>query len=174
MEIDVSTYPSRAFIRFTAQNQLIADLTGQPVHAMVQRLGGESYTQQVMPGNQPNMINPANSDLGLDLDISINHQSSAHDLNGDIQASEQHSPAELISQADDRAFEEAILDETLFDEIAKTSFNPNRYPELYQSCGTRRAAAAIEAQVAAEIVAIYQQIKQQQQCSIVRGLNSLL
>ncbi len=52
MKIDPTTYPSRAFIRFTAQNQLLADLTGEPMLTMVKRSGGENYAQQVKPDDR--------------------------------------------------------------------------------------------------------------------------
>ncbi len=173
MEIDASTYPSRAFIRFTAQNQLMADLTGRPITAMVQRLGGESYVQQVMPEDQPKTLHPDDSNLGFSLGMSVNPVES----NGSYGDSQVHAQTPLDppgSEVPHNGSETEILDEALFEEIAKTSFSPNRYPELYQSCGTRRAAAAIEAQVAKEIVATYKQIKQKQQCPIVQGLNGLL
>jgi len=142
MEIDASTYPSRAFIRFTAQNQLLADLTGKPITAMIQRQTGENYVQQVMPTNGDSLDELCSEDADASSENTVS--------------------------------ESATLDEALFEEIAKTSFSPNRYPELYQSCGTRRAAAAIEIQVANEIVAIYKEIKKQQQNPIVQNLNSLL
>ncbi|MGA7934185.1 MAG: hypothetical protein WCA35_11610 [Kovacikia sp.] len=129
MEIDPRTYPSRAFIRFTAQNQLRAELTGQSFTTSVQRLGGESYVQQITPGD----------------------------------------PADSISEALD-----SVLDEALFEEIASTAFNTNRHPELYESCGTQRAAKAIEIRVAAEIVETYLQFKLKQRCPIVESLNALL
>jgi hypothetical protein len=130
MEIDPRTYPSRAFIWFTAENQLIADLTGQSFTASVQRSGGERYVQQVTPSN----------------------------------------PAESTREAP----EDRVLDKALFEEIARTTFHKNRYPELYQSCGTPEAAKAVEAKVAAELVETYRQIKQKQKCPIVERLNGLL
>jgi predicted nucleic acid-binding protein len=130
MEIDPSTYPSRAFIRFTAQNQLRANLTGESITVSVQRLGEAGSLQQVTP----------------------------------------HHTMEATSDAP----EDSLLDEVLFEEIAKTTFSANRYPELYQPCGTQRAAKAIEAQVAAEIVEAYHQIKQRQKCPLVERLNNLL
>ncbi|HEY9661128.1 MAG TPA: hypothetical protein V6C65_21965, partial [Allocoleopsis sp.] len=95
MEIDPGTYPSRAFIRFTAQNQLLSDLTGQPILMIVQRLGEESCTQHVIP------MDNTTSDVVLE------------------------------------ASPDAVFDEALFEEIAQTAFSASRYPELYQSCGTR-------------------------------------
>jgi hypothetical protein len=49
MDINPKTYPSRAFIRFTAHNQLTADATGRSVVASVQRLGGKTYMQAAEP-----------------------------------------------------------------------------------------------------------------------------
>lgn len=130
MDIDSRTYPSRAFIRFTAQNQLRADLTGQTFTITVQRAGESSYMQQVAPSNS----------------------------------------VDLLSEDS----EAVLLDEDLFEEVAKTLFHADRYPELYQSCGTPKAAKAVEAKVAAELVATYLQIKLKQQCPIVKRLNALL
>lgn len=130
MEIDPTTYPSRAFIRFMAQNQLKADLTGLSFTATVQRADGDAYVQSVEPSN----------------------------------------PTESFSEAP----EDAELDEVLFEEIARTLFNSKRYPELYESCGTQKAAKALEAKVAAELVQSYLQIKRKQRCPIVERLNALL
>ncbi|SRR5579883_2162553 len=130
MSIDPSTYPSRAFIRFMAQNQLRADLTGQSFTTSIQRSGGESYLQQVTPNRS--------------------------------EAFTSETP------------EDAVLDEDLFEEIAKTTFSASRYPELYQSCGTHRAAKAVETRVANELIDTYRQIKQKQNCALVERLNALL
>jgi hypothetical protein len=126
MPLDPSTYPSRAFIRFAAQNQLLADITGSPISTFVQRMGEEASAQQVIPSE--------GSDTSL----------------------------------------ETSLDEELFEEVAQIVFNSNRYPELYESCGSKRAAAAVEARIADEFVETYKQIKQKQNCSLVQRLNSLL
>lgn len=149
MKIDASTYPSRAFIRFTAQNQLLADLTGRPITTVIQRHVGESYVQPVLPTNRADKT---------DQLASLGEPASQNIAEG----------------SKNTVSEPETLDEALFEEIARTSFSPNRYPELYQSCGTRRAAAAIEIQVANEIVAIYQQIKKQQRNPMVQNLNGLL
>jgi len=129
MTIDPSTYPSRAFILFTAQNQLLADLTGQSFTAFVKRSGGEHYVQ----------VSPTDD---------------AEPLSGDPQ--------------------DAVLDEAFFEEIATTAFNAHRYPELYQSSGTQRAAKAVEARIAAELVETYKQIKLKKERPIVQSLNNLL
>lgn len=130
MEIDPRTYPSRAFIRFTAQNQLRADLTGQSFIANVHRGHEESYVKHITPSN--------------------------------------------ASAAMSDASEDAVLDEALFEEIAKTAFNAVRHPELYQSCGTAKAAKAVEDKVTAELIEAYLQIKLKQRCPIVARLNALL
>lgn len=129
MNIDPSTYPSRAFIRFTAENQLQADLTGKSFTTMTQRLGEEHSVQEVTPGD----------------------------------------PMEATDLP-----ENATLDQALFEEIAQITFNSNRYPELYQSCGTRKAAKAVELRVAAELVATYKWIKRARECPIVQSLNRRL
>jgi DNA-binding GntR family transcriptional regulator len=130
MTLDPNTYPSRSFIRFSAQNQLRADLTGQSFTAVIKRSGGESYVQQVAPRNSADSV------------------------------------CEVL--------EDTTLDEALFEEIARTTFTTNRYPELYQSCGTQSAAKAVEARVAAELVETYLQITLKQRCPIVQSLNNRL
>lgn len=175
MEIDPTTYPSRSFIRFTAQNQLVADLTGRPITVMVKRLGGESYTQQVTPVDQPDSDKADTPDLGFRFGLSLNMSQAEDPLSGDSQEPSPPPNAEdLAAVPTSETGEHPVLDEALFEEVAKITFSSNRYPELYQSCGTRRAAQAIEVQVANEIVAAYKQIKQKQDCPIVKRLNGLL
>lgn len=169
MEIDPKTYPSRSFIRFTAQNQILADLTGQPINTFVQRFGGESYVQQVTPGDQPNPKSSNSNNQGIDLRMGLSVTPVTPDSLFDG-----HNLQNTSEQVSENNPQESIFDEELFEEIAKVTFSPNRYPELYQSCGTQKAAAQVEAQVADEIVATYKRIKQQQECPIVQSLNSLL
>jgi hypothetical protein len=66
MDIDPRTYPSRAFIRFTAQNQLRADLTGQSFTTSVKRADGETYIQQVNPSDLAEPISEVPEDRILD------------------------------------------------------------------------------------------------------------
>lgn len=169
MEIDPKTYPSRSFIRFTAQNQILADITGQPINTFVQRFGGESYVQQVIPGDQPNPKSSNSNNSGADLRMGLSVNPVTPDSLFDS-----HNSQNTSEQVSENNPQESIFDEKLFEEIAKITFSPNRYPELYQSCGTSRAAVAVETQVADEIVATYKRIKQQQDCPVVQSLNALL
>lgn len=171
MDIDPKTYPSRTFARFTAHNQLMADITGQPIVASVQRLGGKTFTQEAIPdGEAPSVKSDSEaSSSAFQMNMSINvagHQGrdrQAPGLSGDTPESDLETSLPGPS-----------LDEALFAEIVKTTLNPTRFPDLYRSCGTQEAAMEVEAMVAAEIVSAYRRIKQNQDCSVVQGLNKLL
>lgn len=170
MDIDPRTYPSRTFVRFTAHNQLMADATGMPITASIQRLGGNTYTQQVLPeGESPSSLNdPNGTESGFSMGLSMNPISDKNTTD---------SGAEMVGSAEPTSEDEASVcgvDEALFEEIIKTTLNPNRFPELYQCCGTQKAAAEVETRVAAEVVAAYRQINRKQNCPIVQRLNSLL
>jgi hypothetical protein len=107
--------------------------------------------------------------------MSLNIVNADDRLQDDIHdAAPPSSPEENPSEPDDSMFQPNSLDEALFEEIARVTFSDNRHPELYQSCGTRRAAANVEASIAAEIVSTYKEITQKQQCPIVQKLNDLL
>jgi hypothetical protein len=174
MDIDPRTYPTRMYIRFLAHQQLVADQTGQPITVLMQRLGREPYVQTITPGDEapglaPNAGN-ATGDPSLRIGVSVTptrDNTGADTFSAD--AAELNSPAPTATSGVDTA-----IDTALFDEIVQTLFNPTCHPELYQSCGTIAAAAELETQLAAEIVATYRQIKQQQDCPTVQSLNKLL
>ena len=185
-EYQISTYPSRSFIRFAARNQLIADLTGRGFPMVVKRFGGESYVQKITPSDQPETeqpnsnsaeINPA--DFGISLDFGgPSEKSGASNFEQpspeETQAAESNGEAAPLGENCDPAQKTGTIDDALLSEITKTLFNLNRSPELYQSCGTKGAAAAVEARIAEEIVETYKQIKLKQECPIVQSLNALL
>ncbi len=153
---------------------------------MVRRFGGETYIQKITPSDQPETdqlnsksadLNPG--DLGLPLDVfsSKEHSGESNFEPPSPQESEaagQTDEAEILGPDCDPAQQTEAIDEALFGEITKTLFNLNRNPELYQSCGTKRAAAAVEARIAEDIVDTYKQIKLKQECPIVQSLNALL
>jgi len=173
MDIDPKTYPSRNFVRFTAHNQLMADATGVPFMAAVQRLGGKTYTQEAIPNGEVPSITTKGG--GLQMGMSLNTgcvESPPHPEEGE----EKTSPFsnELSSLASDFVDQNEGIDEALFEEVVKNTINPNRFPDLYRSCGTQEAAMAVEAMVAAEIVSAYRRIKRKQDCPIVQDLNKLL
>ena len=177
MDIDPKTYPSRTFTRFTARNQLLADATGRPIVSSVQRLGGKTYVQEAIPdGKAPSISqNPGDSATGLHLGLSRSHPGLGNTPVGSNQdGADANSLSEDSSLAPQNAAQCSGIDEALFEEVVKTTFNPNRFPDLYQSCGTQEAAFEVEAAVAAEIVAAYRQIKDKQDCPIVQSLNKLL
>ncbi len=66
------------------------------------------------------------------------------------------------------------IDEHLFKEIASTLFQSDRYQSLYHAYRSKREALAVEDQLAAELVEIYQTIALQQQNTLVQRLNALL
>lgn len=176
MNIDPTTYPSRTFARFTAHNQLMADATGQTIMASVQRLGGQTYVQEAVPdGEMPyRSQNPSGFAAGFSIGLSVKPTTpeatplSSSDKN-------QNPTSDQVSAVEPETQPSASdIDEALFDEIVKTALNPQRFPELYESCGTQKAAMAVEERVAAEIVTVYRAIKQKQACPIVQGLNQLL
>lgn len=179
MDIDPKTYPSRMFARFTARNQLMADVTGQTILSAVKRLGGATYMQQAIPdGDSPSISTDSSPRSGgFRMGFSMN-PSSAEDTTPRVRGENQDSQlplgalSALESEGDDCPSNG--IDEALFEEIVRTTISPNRYPELYQSCGTQKAAAEVETRVAAEIVAAYRTIKRKQACLIVQSLNNLL
>ncbi|MBU6230101.1 MAG: hypothetical protein KGQ93_10455 [Cyanobacteria bacterium REEB459] len=163
--LDPNLYPSRAFIRFTAHNQLLADLTGETVTASVQRWGGQTYLQTAQPGkalpslSRQSEAGAAQLTLGMALHPSPNPTPLSQDM------------APSLSQADPVA---PAIAEDLFTEVTQTLFQACRSPQLYQDCGSPEAAKAVEEEVAAEIIATYRQIKQNQTSPIVQRLNQQL
>lgn len=172
MDIDPKTFPSRTFARFMAHNQLMADATGRPIVAAVQRLGGKTFTQEVVPDGQAPTIT---QDSGFQMGMSVNTTPLENvPQRDDLAQSAPTPPDELADCHLEALTAQQGIDETLFGEVVKNTINSNRFPELYQSCGTQEAAMEVEAVVAAEIVAAYRRIKQKQDCPIVQGLNKLL
>ncbi len=155
MTLDPSTYPSRTFIRFTVNNQLLADVTDQTITASVQRLGGQTYVQKAVPGEELPSLSRQSMDWGTSLKVGQSIQTPASDHQ------------ESWIQA-----EPPVLDEELLAEVTQTAFHD--HPHLYQDCGSAAAAAAVEAEIATEIIAAYRTIKQKQACPIVQSLNQLL
>jgi hypothetical protein len=176
MDIDPKTYPSRTFARFTAHNQLVADATGRTITASVQRLGGQTYMQEAIPdGEMPSLSqNPSGFAAGFTMGLSVKPTTPESTPPGSSDK-DRNSPSDQVSSLEpENQLSNSGLDEALFEEIVKTTLNPQQYPELYQCCGTQKAAMAVEDRVAAEIVTAYRFIKQKQACPIVQSLNQLL
>mgnify|MGYP006266819883 CR=1 FL=1 len=175
INFEPGTYPSRMFIRFTARNQLMADATGQPITAMVQRLGGGNSVQRAIPGGPSPIIAPNGQEQGGTWGAELSMAAGSDDESVLPGADSQYLPGDG-SSADGASCEVPTLgiDEELFTEIVKTRFNAQCYPQLYRSCGTVEATRSLEYEVAAEIVETYRRIKQQQQSGIVQDLNRLL
>ncbi|MDJ0702921.1 MAG: hypothetical protein QNJ46_06530 [Leptolyngbyaceae cyanobacterium MO_188.B28] len=176
MDIDPKTYPSRVFARFTAHTQLTADATGQPITTAVQRLGGDTYSQQVIPDGESPAISTDSGSFagGFTRGLSANPTSAEDTTHGGNESQDSKSPMDPPSLESGNESPTCGIDEALFEEIVQTLFNPNRCPELYHSCGTQKAAKEVEARVSADIVAAYRQIKRKQACPIVQRLNTLL
>ncbi len=163
--LDANRYPSRTFIRFTAHNQLLADLTGETVTASVQQWGGQTYVQTAQPGKAlPSLSNQSGAETGqLTLEMALHRSTDPTPLS--------QSTAPSLSQANPAA---PVIDEDLFSEVTQTLFQVCRNPRLYQDCGSPEGARAVEGEVATEIIATYRQIKQNQASSIVQRLNQQL
>jgi len=172
MDIDPTVYPSRVFARLLAHTQLTADITGCPITISVQRLGEVAYDQNVIPGGEPQL--PSTSSSHPTLGLRFNLSASLHSAPSSNSASPIHPLNDAIVDSSSQARDSQGIDQALFEDVAKTVFSPNRYPDLYRSCGTRAAAAELEVKVATEIVATYKQIMDNRDCSTVQGLNDLL
>lgn len=171
--LDSSLYPSRSFIRFSARNQLIADLTGQRFPMIVKRLGEDSYVQEISPSEQSkaeqssSKINPG--DIGLSLDF---FSSSPPETQG---AGGNDAGESLKDECNPTNDDEAnTVDEHLLGEICATTFNPKRNPALYVPAPSKRITLMIEQSLVAEIVETYKEIKLKQKSVIVQQLNALL
>lgn len=70
--------------------------------------------------------------------------------------------------------EQQTFDESLFQDVARTTFHAERHPELFVTHSSAAHVKAIEQQVATEIVETYRHIKQNQERSDVQRLNTLL
>jgi hypothetical protein len=177
MDIDPKTYPSRAFARFTARTQLLSDAAGRPIVSSVQRLGGQAYVQKAVPDGEAPTISqdPGGSATGLRLGFSISPFNRGNTPIGSNQAWDAAcAPNGDTNLEPQDTSQRTGIDDALFEEVAKTALNPNRFPDLYQSCGSQQAAMEVEALVAAEIVAAYRRIKANQDSLIVQNLNQLL
>lgn len=163
--LDPNLYPSRAFIRFTAHNQLLADLTGETVTASVQRWGGQTYIQTAQPGKAlPSLSNQSDAGAGqLTLGMALRTSPNPDSVS-------QHT-APSLDQADPVAPE---IDEELLTEVIQTLFQVCRNPKLYQDCGSPKEARAVEGEVAEEIIATYRKIKRNQTSPIIQRLNQQL
>jgi len=157
-DFDPNTYPSRRFIRFTAERQLMADATGQPNTMTIQRLGRSTYVQTFDP-------DPSIGDRGAEeLD----------DTEEEVPAAAPSATPMTEAFAATDAPPANGIDETLFAEIVETVFQPNHHPELYQACATVTAAGQVEVDVATEIVEAYRHIKRNESSLRVQRLNRLM
>lgn len=163
--LDPKAYPSRTFIRFTARNQLLADLTGETVTATVQRAGEPTYVQIALPGKAlPSLSNPSGTGAGhLTLGMTLHRSPDPGSLPQDTAAA--------LREADPPT---PTIDEDLFTEVTQTLFQVCRNPKLYQDCGSPEAARTMEGEVATEVIATYRKIKRNQASPIVQRLNQQL
>lgn len=155
-------YPTRSFIRFQSKSQLVADLTGQQVMTFVNRSGETSYPEMLRPS--------ANSELESQP-LSRPAKSNLNEPESEGAANESLMSEPLMSEP---LMGEPLIDEALLEEITATVFRPDQHPELYQPCNSRQEATQIEHEVAAEIIAIYKRILQNQRDAMIQRLNALL
>jgi hypothetical protein len=163
--LDPTVYPSRTFIRFTARNQLLADLTGETVTATVQRAGGAAYVQIALPGKAlPCPSHPSGAGAPpLTLGMTIHGSTDQASLPQGAAPSPREAEPEGLA-----------IDESLFADITQTLFQVSCSPRLYQDCGSPEAARGVEREVATAIIAVYRQIKQNQTSPLVQSLNQRL
>ena len=139
-------YPTRSFIRFQAKSQLIAALMEGQISTVV------------------NPIGPSSIASTCDLDGQANDGSSPNQGN-----SEHHDKKRVGSVSN-----KFLLDETLFAEIAATTFHQEQHPELYQPHPSRHDVTHIEQAIATEIVFTYKRIFNNRADQRIQNLNALL
>lgn len=69
---------------------------------------------------------------------------------------------------------EVVIDQSLLEEIIRTTLMAERHPELYQAYPTQNEAHQVEHDVIAEIIETYKGIKLNQQNPEITALNALL
>lgn len=164
-------FPSRRFVRFIAHKQLIADATGITTTLKAQRYGKDTFHQQFTPGH------PVPT-TGIESTRSVNELESifAQDSEGEVKMDGDRSGghASPVSTLESHQPFSGNVDNSLFEDILKTTVTPENWPALYQACETPEDATALELKVAAAIVSTYRQIKFRQQDPVVQQLNQLL
>lgn len=150
-----NTYPSRSFIRFQAKLQIIADSTGEHVVSFIQHPG--VYIDR--PVFRYDEDQPDNGPSPTDRDLNTSYPSKPQ-------------PAKFKAAV--QSIDALDVNETLLNEIASTTFQPNRHPELYRGYSTPEEAAIIEQHVAAELIATYERIIINRADEQIQQLNSLL
>jgi len=78
----------------------------------------------------------------------------------------------MLAESDVTSFCMSI-DESLLKELTNTLFCSDNYLNQYQHCRSQAEADAIADQMATELSLTYQQIKQQQNDSVIQKLNTL-
>lgn len=141
-------YPTRSFIRFQAKSQLIAALMEGQISTVVNPIGPSS------------LVSTCDCDLGdqANGDSDSKHENSEH-----YDENRVGSPSNKF-----------LLDETLFAEIAATTFHQEQHPELYQSHSSRQDVTHIEEAIATEIVSTYKRILTNRADQRIQNLNALL
>lgn len=159
MDINPANYPSRMFIRFLAETQIVADSGNQVINMYVKRLNNKAFTLTATPGLQFPKVE-SYREAGFNLDLSIK-------------------PAEPIDinascEQENVSINYPSFDESLFEDICKTTFKAPYNKYLYQDCGNQEAAFSVEKEVAAEVIAAYRKIKKNSESSTIKSLNALL
>lgn len=159
MHINPANYPSTMFICFLAETQLVADSGNQVINMYVKRLNNKAFTLMATPGLQFPKVE-SYREAGFNLDLSIK-------------------PAELIDinascEQENVSISYPSFDESLFEDICKTTFKAPHNKYLYQDCGNQEAAFNVEKEVAAEVIAAYRKIKKNLESSTIKNLNALI
>jgi len=81
---------------------------------------------------------------------------------------------QLLETDDDCSKWHEPIAEDLFEELAATLFQSNRYQTLYQQCRSKLEAHEVSDRLAKELAESYRQITQRRQDPIVQGFNTLL
>lgn len=115
--------------------------------------------------------------IGQQVMTFINREANEHHIDAAM-PSQSHGPsvpdADVHKQLNAANILDEGLDERLLKEIATLTFHPDQHPEIYQPCDSREHATAIEQAIAAEIVATYKRIKENESRANVKALNALL
>lgn len=159
MDIDPANYPSRMFVCFLAETQLMADAGKQNINMYIKRLNNKKLILTAKPGLQLPIIEPYRQS-GFSLNLPIKP---AEPLNINASCEQENVSINYPS-----------FDKALFEDICETTFKALYNKDLYQDCGNQEAAFRVEKEVAAEVIAAYRKIKKNSESTTIKSLNALL
>jgi hypothetical protein len=158
------------FIRFIAQKQLLADVTGQKTSLKAKRRGKGLFHQQFLP-DRPVPTQATETSATLDANGESQHSGLPEETSSTLPWGDSQGPR---SAANPQSQLGGRVDEALLEDIFRTAITPQNWPDLYQACDTPAAATELELKAAAEIVATYRRIQANQANPLVQTLNQLL